>query len=262
MLRRDRRGHARADAAHELHAVPCRHVLEHDAQPREAPHEAGEHAIDEGGLAVEDVDVRVGHLAMHQQRQIMRLERRERGINLVDRGNARIGVRRRARRVILDGVHEPARLGASDLGGAGIVGQVQRHQRREARAGGQRSENALAVGRGKCRRRHRWSEVRHHDCAREPCCAVTDDGGERRAVAQVQMPVVRASQRQLHRRRAPREIARRNALSDSSAAPKRTPKPVVGVDTWASPPLRSAADRSTCSQGMPAPTKRARKRAA
>ena len=56
-------------------------MLEHDLQRGEIAHQRGEHALDEHRLAVEDVDLAVGHFAMDQQRHadpLHRLEHRAR----------------------------------------------------------------------------------------------------------------------------------------------------------------------------------------
>jgi hypothetical protein len=54
-------------------------VLQHQAQPRKALQQRRQHALDEDPLAVEDVDLGVGHLAVHQQRQAVCLHARQRG---------------------------------------------------------------------------------------------------------------------------------------------------------------------------------------
>jgi hypothetical protein len=58
--------------AHVLRALLGRDVLEHDLQLGEVAAQRNHHAVDEHGLAVEQVDVGVGHLAVHQQQQAVR----------------------------------------------------------------------------------------------------------------------------------------------------------------------------------------------
>jgi hypothetical protein len=68
-------------------------------------------------------------------------------------GDARVGVGRGAGRVELDGVDVAAGFGALDLGRAGAIGQIERHQRLKRRIGRPRAEDALAIG----ERVARWS---------------------------------------------------------------------------------------------------------
>ena len=89
---------------------------------------------------------------------------------------------------------------------------------------------------------------------------VRQHGGELRAVAQMQVPVVGPAEHETrHRGRSSRL---RNTGSVSSRDAYRTPKPVNSVGTCARPPLRSLAARSRCTQGSASGTKRLRKRAA
>jgi hypothetical protein len=53
-------------------------VLEHDAQAGEAAPQRQQHLVDEAALAVEDVDLRIGDLAVDQQRQVLALHRFQR----------------------------------------------------------------------------------------------------------------------------------------------------------------------------------------
>ncbi len=70
VLRRDGGGDAGACATNELNGRAGADVLEHDAQPRKSLAQRGEHRLDEAGLAVEDIDARIGDLAVHQQWQV------------------------------------------------------------------------------------------------------------------------------------------------------------------------------------------------
>jgi hypothetical protein len=82
-----------------------------------------------------------------------------------------------------------------------VVGQVQRHQRRESQSRRDGGENALAVGGGLRGRRHRRLQVGHDDGAGKLPRRVRHHGRQRRAVAQVQVPVVGAGKRErLHAR--------------------------------------------------------------
>ena len=87
-------------------------------------------------------------------------------------------------------------MGTVDFVNAGIVGEVERHERRE-RAGGnpglsQRGHDAVAIRQCKRDRGDRRLEIRHDDSPRELPCAIAHDRAQRRTIAQMQVPVVRA----------------------------------------------------------------------
>ena len=71
------------------------------------------------------------------------------------------------------------------------TGQVQRHQRLERRAGGHRSQHALAVCRSVRQRAHRRLQVGHHHRATEHPRREGHHRGERGPIAQVQVPAAR-----------------------------------------------------------------------
>src|SRR5690606_39937415 len=54
---------------HEFDRLLGGDVLKHDLEPGEAGQQGSQHGVEEDRLAIEDVDRRVGHLAVHQQRQ-------------------------------------------------------------------------------------------------------------------------------------------------------------------------------------------------
>jgi hypothetical protein len=101
-----------------------------------------QHGIDEHRLAIEDVHRRIGHLAMHQQRHAELLHARQRRRAFLQVADAGIRIGRGAGRIELDRMDEAAGLGRIDFGRRHVVGQVQRHQRRELHPGRQRGENA------------------------------------------------------------------------------------------------------------------------
>ena len=83
-----------------------------------------ERAVDEHRLAIEDVDLGVGHLAVDQQRQARALHRLEHRVALAQVGHARVGIRRGARRVVLHRLHEARGLRALPIS-AGVVLSVR-----------------------------------------------------------------------------------------------------------------------------------------
>ena len=77
-----------------------------------------------------------------------------------------------------------------DLVGRGVVGEVERHQRREVAAGRPRREDAVAVGQRLRGGGDRRAQVGHDDRAAELPRGVRHHGGHRGAIAHMQVPVV------------------------------------------------------------------------
>lgn len=189
---RDGRADRPLRVAHVFGGVLGGDVLEHDLERRKIAAQRLHHGVDEDGFAIEDVDRGVGHFAVHQQGHADVLHRFERLGAAAQVGHAGIAVGGGAGRVELDAMHEAAGAGGADFLGRGVVGQVQRHQRLEARARRQRGEDALAVGASLRGGRHRRLEVGHDDRPAELARGVAHHVGERVAIAQVQVPVIRA----------------------------------------------------------------------
>ncbi|MOA04086.1 hypothetical protein D3C78_1236200 [compost metagenome] len=171
-------------------------MLEHHLEGREALDHPAQVLVDEALLAVEHVDVGVGHLAVHQQRQADLGHGFQYREDVVDGGDARVRVGGGAGRVQLGGVHQTAGLGRADLLGSGLVGEIEHHQRLEAAAGRTGSEDALAVGRGLLGVAYRRHQVGHDDGAAEGACGIGHGVRQGGAVAQVDVPVVGTQQGQ------------------------------------------------------------------
>ena len=134
-------------------------------QVGQAGGEGREDAVDEHRLAVEDVDVRVGDLAVDEERHPGGGHRLEDRHDPGDIGDAGGGVGRRVRRVELDRGQHMIAMPGDQVGGVAGVGQVGGHQRGEA--GPRGGDHAVAIRRGERRRRHRHLEVGHDDRAGE-----------------------------------------------------------------------------------------------
>lgn len=118
-------------------------------------------------LAVEDIDTRIGHLAVHEQRHAdvgHGVEHRRQRANV---GDARVRVRGRTRRVKLARKHHTAGARRMNFTHRRRVGQVECHERLESSVARQRCEQALAVRARHFRGRYRRLEIRHHNGARE-----------------------------------------------------------------------------------------------
>ncbi|MNV36972.1 hypothetical protein D3C71_1284680 [compost metagenome] len=204
VLRRDRRGDRPFGVAHILRAFLRRDVLEHHLQGRERAAQRLHDAFHENRLAVEHIDRRVGHFTVHQQRHAAFFQGLKRLRALAQQvGDARIGVGRRARRIQLHGIDLARFMRAEDLFRRGVVGQIKRHQRSKSvrvPAGfAQRLQDPAAVGQRLLGGRHRRLQVRHDDGARELARGIRHHGFQRRAIAQVQVPVVGAGDGELIR---------------------------------------------------------------
>ena len=155
-----------------------------------------QHLVEEHRLAVEDVDLGIGDLAMDQQRHAGLLHRLEAAGDGVHRGDAVRRVGRGMGGIELGGDPHALVLAARQLGRIGAVGQVAGHQRLECELGRNRSANSVAIGGGLGDLRHRRHEVGHDDAAGELAGRVHGAGRQHRPVAQMDVPVVGAADRE------------------------------------------------------------------
>ena len=191
MLGRDGRAHETVGLGHVLRGFARGDVLEHDLEFGEIAAQRNQLLVDEGRLAVEQVDLAARDFTVHQQQQAGALHGFERRIGLAHVGHAGIAVGRRTRGIQLES-HHARGLGAHDFLGRDVVGEVQRHQRLESHAFGHGRENALAVSQGLLGRRDRRLEVGHDDRPTELGGRMRHDGAQGFAVAHMQVPVVGA----------------------------------------------------------------------
>ena len=195
MMRGDRRRHIGSAILDIGDRVFRRHMLQHDAQFRQPAAQGVEHALDKHRLPVENIDFGIGHLAMDQEGHTDRghaLQHRHHPIHV---GDAVRGMRRRMRRVELDCGEHALLMAARHLGGIGRVGQIAGHQRREIGSRWERCQDALAIA---ARRRdigHGRHKIWHDDRARELARGPRQDRPQHRAVAEMDMPIVRPADR-------------------------------------------------------------------
>ena len=192
VVRRDRGCHVGRCVTHEVHRVAGGDVFQHHAQLWEPFAQRQQVALDEHALAIEDVDGRIGHLAMQQQRQFVALHRLDHRMHPRQLAHAGLRVGGGAGGVILHRKHAVAVLRAGDLVDRGVLGEIQRHQRLESRPLRQAGQNPPAIVFGLRHRGHRRLQVRHHDGAREALRGVADHRSQRVAIAKMQVPVVGA----------------------------------------------------------------------
>ena len=123
-------------APHEVDAFLRGQVLENHPQAGERLRQRDELALDEHRLTIEDVDVGIDDLAVHEERHVDLFHAFQHAGDVLEVGDAggRIGggvggIELHA------GEHALAKT-ALDVVGVGVVAQVARHQRGEGRAGG------------------------------------------------------------------------------------------------------------------------------
>ena len=176
-------------------------MLEHHLQTGEILQQRDHDPVDEHRLAVEDIDIGVGHLAMDQQRHADPLHPLQHARNLGKIGDAMGRVGRGMRRIELHGGEDAALMPARDLVGIGAVGQIAGHQRLESRSRRQRCPDRIGIGRRLRHRGHGRLQVRHDDGAAELARGIRHDRLQHRAVAQMQVPVIGAADGERGRRR-------------------------------------------------------------
>src|SRR5207248_7614917 len=131
MLRGDRRGDVRAALGDEAGSFGGGDMLEHDLQCGEEFDDAAQQPVDENRLAVKNVDLWIGDLAVDAQDHADCLHPLERRVDVADVGDPAGAVGGRARGIELGGDPYAASIAASELVRIRLIGQVGGHQRRE-----------------------------------------------------------------------------------------------------------------------------------
>ena len=199
----DRGGQVGRGAAHEVGGIGRGDVLQHHLQARVATQKGLQVPLDEHRLAIKDVDLRVGDLAVDEQGQTDPLQRFEHRAELGEVAHAGGGIGGGIGGVELAGTEDAFGLAPLQLGRRDRVGEVGRHQRGEAQAVWHGGADPLPVGQ---RRRHggdRGAEVGHHDRAGKLARRGRSHRLEQGPIAQVHVPVVRTAQGEDPRRFAP-----------------------------------------------------------
>ena len=130
---------------HILRRLFCGDVLEHDFEFREITAQRNKLLLDEHRLAIKQINLAAGDLAMHEQQDAFALHRLQGFVGLAQIGHARIAVGGRACGIELER-HHASFFGALDFIGGQVVGQIQRHQRLKLHTLRHRRQNALLVG--------------------------------------------------------------------------------------------------------------------
>lgn len=156
-------------------------------------------AIDENLLPVEYIHVRIRYFRVNQQGETFSLHSLEHRVERFDSGHAGIGIRGGARRVELDAMNHATAFGLLNLIGRQPIGHIKGHQGCEATVFREGLDNPLAIGLGHLRIGDRWLEVGHDDRATEALGGVSNYGGKRLVIPQVEVPVIGSGQGNLHR---------------------------------------------------------------
>ena len=176
---------------HEIDAVLRRQVLQDEAQAGELLHPLGQIALDEHRLAVEDVDLGIDVLAVHQERHADLFHALQHAHDLLVVGDAGGRIGGGVGRIELHAGEHAVAEAALDIVRVGVVGEVAGDERLEGRAFRHRRHHAFAVGNAVLRGGDRRDEVRHQDRAAEILGRVRHHRLEHGAVAHMQVPVVR-----------------------------------------------------------------------
>ena len=147
-------------------------------------------ALDEHGLAVENVDLGIDVLAVHQERHVDLFHALQHAHDLAVVGDAGGRVGGGVGGIELHPGEHAVLEAALDVVGIGVVGEVAGDQRPEGRARRQRRHDALAIGDAVLGGGDRRNQVRHQDGAAEMPGRVRQHRLEHGAVAHMQVPVV------------------------------------------------------------------------
>ena len=170
-------------------------MLKHDFQLRKIAAQRNQLGVNEHGLAVEQVDIGAGHLAMHQQQQARLLHGLQRLVGFAQVGHAGIAVGGGTRGVELGGDHTGV-FGTGYLVSRQVICEVERHQRLKLHPGWHCGLNARFVGQRLRRGGDRRLEVGHDDGPAELGRRVRHHGVQGGAIAHMQVPVVGAGDRE------------------------------------------------------------------
>ena len=190
MIGRDGAADLRRRALHEIDAVLRREMLQDHAQAGKLPRPLRQIALDEHRLAVEDVDLGIDVLAVHQERHVDLFHALEHAHDLAVVGDAGGRIGGGVGGIELHAGEHALLEAALDVVGIGVVGEVAGDQRLEGRALRQRRHRALAIGDPVLGGAHRRDQVRHQDGAAEILRGVGQHRLEHLAVAHMQVPVV------------------------------------------------------------------------
>mmetsp|Transcript_18118 Transcript_18118/g.22186 ORF Transcript_18118/g.22186 Transcript_18118/m.22186 type:complete len:331 (+) Transcript_18118:533-1525(+) len=145
--------------------------------------------FDEFPLAIVNIDAGCGHLRMDAEDDSTLGHPTNGGVDMFHVRDTELGVGGGTRRIIFARVHVSALLRLGDLLRCGVIGEVQRHERRNRAF--RDAQYVLPVHQRHGGVGHRWVEIRHDDAFHELAGGVCDDGGGFGTVAEMMVEIVR-----------------------------------------------------------------------
>ena len=193
MLRGDGCGDGRRRVGDELRRLCRGNMFKDDLERGQRLRQGREGSLDEHGLAIENIDLGVGDLAVDEQGHADRLHPLENRHDVRDIGDAVRASRGSMRGIELCCRKDTLVMAARQFVRVAPIGEIGDDERGEIELGGDRRTDSIPVGNALGDRRHRRREVRHHDRARELARGIGRDMRQHRAVAQMDVPVVGAA---------------------------------------------------------------------
>ncbi|MNB88513.1 hypothetical protein D3C75_355290 [compost metagenome] len=168
-------------------------VFKHHFQPRQTLAQWLHHAVDKTRFAVKNIDLRMGHFAMHQQRHSPFFHALQYRHNCIDTGHAVAGVGCCVGGIEFSGGEYAFVKAALNLIRIESVGQIAGHQWGKVVTGRHCIKNALAVGNRRLNRGDGRHQIWHHNRAAINFAGIRHNGIQHIAIAKMDMPVVWAA---------------------------------------------------------------------
>ena len=177
-------------AIHEGDRLCRGNMFEHQLETRQVGQQWPKDAFDEHGLPIEDVDVRLCYLAMHQQRHADCLHPFQHRIDSADISHAMRGTRGGMRGIELGRSKDAVGKSRRQFVSITVIRQISGHQRGKFHPFGQCRHNPPAVGERINHPHDRRRQVGHHDGPGKLPRGKGQHPLHYRAITQVKVPVI------------------------------------------------------------------------
>ncbi len=171
-------------------------MFHHDLQFRQFAADRVEDAVDEDGLAVKDVDVGVGDLAVDTKGQANLGHGFQLTAHVAKIGHTRGGVGGCPCGVEFDGCDQADFMSGAQVFDFGLLCQIERHQGLEVRIVGLGGHDAITILGGVFGGDNGRDQVWHDDGTVEVARSLWQDAFEHVSIAQMQVPIVGAFDRE------------------------------------------------------------------